>query len=447
MRVRAVFGWSLAISLTMMAAPASFGPRAALAQSAADKATARQLATEGIELFRAGKHAEALDKLQRAQKLFDAPPHLLYIARSQVALGKLVEGAETYRTLARTELSAGAPAAFKQAVSAGEKELEAVEPKIPAVRIQVQPENVPGLELRIDDESVPAAVVGIDRSINPGQHTIQVSAPGFRSAQLTVEIKAGEKKPVTLELTPDDGHGAAVAPTPGEPVAGPGPQPGTAFGPGSEPPPASSDRGGKVGFMLGARLGFASPSGQIVDGSEMSDTFGPGGGLEVHGGVRFARHFTGKLMLGGYGFRPEREAEVESLRADNTTNLVNAGIALQAGSARGRLGGFGEIGYLFLHEFRVTNKLTDANCEITRILRAPALVIGGGASIPIGSSWHLTPFANYQWGTFDQLEVDSGCGFQPSGKPAFEKDRQRGHGMLFIGIGGELLFGADKPVK
>ena len=67
----------------------------ASAQSAADKATARQLAVHGIKLYGDGKYSEALDKLQRAQTLYDAPVHLLYIARCQHKLGMLVESAES----------------------------------------------------------------------------------------------------------------------------------------------------------------------------------------------------------------------------------------------------------------------------------------------------------------------------------------------------------------
>src|SRR5664280_675076 len=61
------------------------------AQTASDKATARQMATEGIQSYKQGKYAEALDLLQRAEQLYDAPVHLIYIARVQAALGKLVE--------------------------------------------------------------------------------------------------------------------------------------------------------------------------------------------------------------------------------------------------------------------------------------------------------------------------------------------------------------------
>src|ERR1700743_1878747 len=93
----------------------------ARAQSAADKATAREAATEGIGLYRAGKYAQALDRLKRAQALYDAPVHLLYIARAEEKLGQLVEAPETYRSLDRYTLPAGAPAAWTAAVEDGRK--------------------------------------------------------------------------------------------------------------------------------------------------------------------------------------------------------------------------------------------------------------------------------------------------------------------------------------
>src|SRR5512147_167297 len=114
-------------------------PRSGAAQTAADKATARQLATQGIQSYQQGKNAEALELLQKAEQLYDAPVHLIYIARAQAALGKLVEASETYRRLIRLDLPAGAPQAFKDAVADAQKELPQLEPRIPSLRIDVVP--------------------------------------------------------------------------------------------------------------------------------------------------------------------------------------------------------------------------------------------------------------------------------------------------------------------
>jgi hypothetical protein len=186
-------------------------PLPALADAAADKATARKLATEGIRLHDAGKHIDAIDRLERAQALLPAATHLLYLARSQVAIGKLVRGAETYRALARFPIGPGASDAFRDAVATGKVELARLEPRIPTLRIAVEPAEPAGLELRVDGEVVSNANLGVDRPIDPGRHRVQAAAPAHNSAESRVEIRAGEHKTVTLRLTPQAGAPAIPA--------------------------------------------------------------------------------------------------------------------------------------------------------------------------------------------------------------------------------------------
>src|SRR5215471_15936936 len=132
----------------------------ALAQTAADKATAREAATEGIRLYKSGKYADALDRLRRAQSLYDAPVHLLYIARAQDKLGQLVEASENYRLLDHYTLPAGAPAAWTSAVEDGRKELANLEPRIPKLRIVATPANLKDAAVEIDGAKVSSAVLG-----------------------------------------------------------------------------------------------------------------------------------------------------------------------------------------------------------------------------------------------------------------------------------------------
>src|SRR5262245_8928027 len=280
---------------------AVLSPSSAFAQSAADKATARSLATEGIKLFRDGKYGDALDKLQRAESLYDAPVHLLYIARAQVKLDKLVDGVETYRKLVRVRLEAGAPPAFKEAIDSGRQELEELEPKVPSVRIEVDPPNLDKLELKMDGESVPAAAVGIDRPANPGTHTVQAWAPGYATGETKVDLKLGEKKPVRIKLQPGQSPPlsgeAQPAPGPG-PAPGPAPVPGPQPGPdtGAMPPPGGEQKPpGKIGFFAGLRIGGAVPGGTVFSLTDpatqqnndlaMSEVFQPGGGGEIRAGV------------------------------------------------------------------------------------------------------------------------------------------------------------------
>jgi hypothetical protein len=451
----------------------ALSPAPAFAQSAADKATARTLATEGIKLFRANKFAEALDKLQRAQSLYDAPVHLLYIARSQVKLDKLVDGSESYRRLVRFPLEPNPPPAFKEAIESGKQELEELEPKVPTIRIEVEPANLQKLELRMDGEAVPAAVVGIDRPANPGAHTVQAWAPGYDTAEAKIDLKIGEKKPVKLVLKPGTSGpppviggpppgtqvGPAPAPAPGPMPPGPGPMP---PGPdqGQQPPPTEPQKPpSKFGFMAGLRLGGAIPGGVAFanaagDDVDMSKAFQGGGGGEVHGGLRFLKYFTVVLFYERHVLKPGEIFDVPpdgpgDVEITNTAFVENAGLGAMIGTPRNQLGGYGEIDFLFVHRFQVDQELHATGflgCNGTRQYEGPALRIGGGMNIPVADFLHLTPFLMASFGKFDKEKISTDCPGVTTPPEDIAEDAQRSHSLLFVGVGGDFLFGADKPI-
>lgn len=186
--------------------------RPIFAQSAEDKAASRPLAEEGIAAFRAGQYAVAVEKLERAQQLFPAPVPLLYLARAQIALGKLVEAAETLRSLERMDVGKGASAAAKQAVTDGHGELAQLEPRIPSVKVVVEPADAADLELSIDGQKVSSAVVGVDRPTDPGSHVVRAQARGFAPAEATVELREGRHETVKLALRAGTGDASVAAP-------------------------------------------------------------------------------------------------------------------------------------------------------------------------------------------------------------------------------------------
>jgi len=308
-------------------------PRQASAQTPADKATARQLATQGIQLFQQGKHAEALDLLQRAEQLYDAPVHLIYIARTQAALGKLVEASETYRKLVRTDLPAGAPEAFKGAVADGQKELQQLEPRIPSLRIDVVPADTQGLQLKVDGEVVSTVVIGINRPTNPGKHSVEAAAANFDTATASVELASGGKQTVTLQMRSKPGAPAPVGTSPG---ATPTPNTGNRVegnGPVAVEPPISvpenkffdtppqvvlglkgvfANAGGKIG------LGGTDAQSQLINGNategNLHDRMTFGGGLEVALGFR--------MRIGSkFALVPKLAAQYFWLKAGSYYNL------------------------------------------------------------------------------------------------------------------------------
>ncbi|MEZ4227817.1 MAG: PEGA domain-containing protein [Polyangiaceae bacterium] len=389
----------------------------ASAQSAADKATARTLATAGIEDYEAGKFAEALDKVSRAQELFDAPIHLLYIARAQEKLGRLVESAETYRKLERVKLDAGAPAAFVKAQADGQRELTALLPRLPSLRILLEPSGVDGLKLELDGVQLSSAVIGVDRPSNPGERVIRVTAPGYATVERTVELVERQKLDVSIELERD---GSPLAPPDGPTSSEPGAakQPATEQAPGSKPSAAQpADRG----FYVGLHLGGAVPIGDIgkhpEDGTSIpiSDQFQPGGGGELRGGYRFARFFTPFLLLEAYGFKTgtlfNDVVDTVETSVKTTAYATGAGIGAMIGTPPGDFGFYGEVG-LLLHQMTADMTVSqDEECSNKVNYSGTGFRLGGGMQIPIISQIQIEPFMTFTLSRFDTVtaERDERC--------------------------------------
>ncbi|HEX4339263.1 MAG TPA: PEGA domain-containing protein [Polyangiaceae bacterium] len=416
----------------------TFGSVPATAQSAADKATAREAATQGIGLYRAGKFADALDRLKRAQALYDAPVHVLYIARAEDKLGQLVEAAENYRLLDRYALPSDAPAAWTAAVEDGRKELGTLEPRIPKVRIVTEPATVSGATLTIDGVPVSAAVVGIERPTNPGKHHIAISAPGYDSAEADAEVAEGQTKDIELRLDANGGTTAPVAAT-------------TTGAAASTAPAEEHESRSLVGFMGGLRLGVGIPTGTLLHVNDRdiatSDPFNAGGALELHLGVRIARYFTPLLFIEGETLAPGNSlAGISSSDLDiSNTRAGSAGVGVMIGSAPGKLGGFGEFDFVFASSFNLTftPKLAGAkSCDLAT--KGGAFRFGGGATIPVLSWLHLTPLVMATIGNFTSLTAGSGCDAYGIASQDITSDNRRTHGMLLLGIGGDVILGRDK---
>lgn len=170
------------------------------AQTDEEKAAARSLAKQGAEAFAAGRHAETLDLMTRAEAIVHAPPHVLYIARSQAALGKLVAARESYLKVIREELAATAPRAFKDAQQQAKAEVGPIEARIASLRIVLNGPGASKVNVKLDGQPVPTVLVGVHRPIDPGKHVVTAYPIGLSPVEQTVELADAEKKDVTLTI-------------------------------------------------------------------------------------------------------------------------------------------------------------------------------------------------------------------------------------------------------
>lgn len=183
-------------------------PSPLFAQTANERTAARSAAESGVQAFAEGDYPRALDLLRKAESVVHAPTHLLYIARSLVELGKLVEARESYLVLTNETLE-NSSEAFLAAQESAAAELAALEPRIPSATISVDGANGPDLKVAIDGEALMAIFLGVSTPINPGHHVVEASAPGMRSAHVEIDIRERRSEFITLVLRANE---AALAP-------------------------------------------------------------------------------------------------------------------------------------------------------------------------------------------------------------------------------------------
>lgn len=277
------------------------------------KAAARAAYQEGVKLQDDGKYAEALARFESAEKLFDAPTHLLHIAECQALTGRLVEASETYETLIHKALPPGSPDAFTQAQQQGQAELPPLHARIPSLRVTVKPgpQQVQNLQVNVNGVNMPNELLGIARPLNPGTYRFSAQAVGWStSAPIDVPLGEKEQKSVELTLVQVQGGGAVVVAPPPPPYGAGGPNP-------DRPRPRSTGGPTSAGMLFGIHGGGVIPTGEVSNNQPINKfaTAGGGGGLDLY--VRLA-----KILLLGATFDYASLGAPKSV--DNVTGTFDA---------------------------------------------------------------------------------------------------------------------------
>lgn len=183
---------------------------AALAQSSpADKDEARKQARAGQEAFAKGDFSEAIARFEAAEAIIHAPPHLLFIARAKRELGKLAAAYAVYQRLVKEDLGSNAPGPFVRAQKEGNTELEALEPRLGRLFIDVS--GTSGATIQLDGEPTAPGTVIVD----PGEHEVTASAEGYVTAVEKVMVNAGGSPTrISLKLVAVERETGPVEPPP-----------------------------------------------------------------------------------------------------------------------------------------------------------------------------------------------------------------------------------------
>lgn len=160
----------LALSLLLTGALLTPG---ALAQGS--KAAAESLFQAAKQLMADKKFAEACPKLVESQRLDPSPGTQLNLARCYEGLGKTASAWAEYKGAAVLAHQLGQ----KEREDGARDLANQLEPKLSKLTIQAA--ATPGLVVKSDGVEVGAATFGIAISVDPGEHVIEASAPGYET--------------------------------------------------------------------------------------------------------------------------------------------------------------------------------------------------------------------------------------------------------------------------
>jgi hypothetical protein len=203
----------LLASLVALTSSVVLVPSPSFAQTAQEKAGAREAAEAGAEAFDEGKYEQAIDLFKRAESVVHATPHLLYLARAYAHLNQLVQARESYLAIVSEQPPANASQILKDTYNTAEAELDKLEPRVPRVTIVVQGEGGNGVQVTVDGTPFPSALLGVPQPINPGSHQFKATAESAESSPTTLEVREGARETVMLTLRAGGGKPVSASPS------------------------------------------------------------------------------------------------------------------------------------------------------------------------------------------------------------------------------------------
>ena len=367
------------------------------------KAAARAAYAEGVELQEKGRPAEALGRFEAAQKLYDAPTHLLRIAECQTVTGKLVEASETYETLIRKSLPAGSTEAFVQAQDRAKSAVVELRKRIPTLRVSVKPEpqTLQDLRIQVNDKQMPVELVGIARPVNPGPYKLSAYATGYGTPVPTsLDVGESEQKNVELVLQQGVAGPAVVVAPPSTPEA-------TEAGappPYEQPKPKPTDGPSPTGVLFGLRGGVLVPTGDVDKTTKFGDFASAGGGFGVDVMGRFAKIFLlgGTLELGSFG-APDPSALESGTRAQISTTSTYYGllVGIIPNVDRFTFVADAGVGMRSLHQTRDVTRLGALPTKFEETYSGFEIALNAGVSFPVGPI-RIVPKAGFAFGQFTE---------------------------------------------
>jgi hypothetical protein len=229
--------------------------RARAEPSPAEAALAQQLFDEARRLFDAGRYTESCEKFAASYKLDARGGTLLNLAICHEKEGKT---ASAWLEFSEARTRARAEGKADREKFAGAR-ADALLPSLSRLRLDVAPgARVDGLVVRLDGAPIHDVAFGTDMPVDPGDHTVEASAPGRVAWRTKVPMGARADKEVVAVPVLAAAEGATPAPASvpaNAPLA-------------EQPPPAPAGNGRKVAGLVIGGVGIAGLAAGAVFGLE-----------------------------------------------------------------------------------------------------------------------------------------------------------------------------------
>jgi len=192
---------ALAVPLFVAATALSAAPPVqAQAVDSSTRSAARQLGTEGVQAYEAGRYDEASDKLERAYQLLKAPSLALWSGRALEKRGQLVDASERYLEGTRLPIEGTDDKSVQEkAKKDAQTAHDALEPRIPRMLIEVHGATSSDVHLTIGGAAVPSAVIGTPIPIDPKRIEVRAEHQGH-TVRADVSITEGSSAKVILRF-------------------------------------------------------------------------------------------------------------------------------------------------------------------------------------------------------------------------------------------------------
>jgi hypothetical protein len=166
---------------------------AVCAQGSDQKAAAEVLFNEGRKLMDAGNFAEGCSRLEQSQQIDPAVGTLGWLAQCYEKSGKTASAWATYRQAASFAEQRGQAERQRMAL----EQAATLEPWLSRLTIDAGAVSaVEGVEIFRNGKPVVRALWGTPIPVDPGEQRLEVRAPGYQSAALSVSVASSRGKAV-----------------------------------------------------------------------------------------------------------------------------------------------------------------------------------------------------------------------------------------------------------